>query len=54
MRYSDFKRLKAANIEGELIKIREVKDKTKFLQIPIVKTVRVILEKYNMNLPLIS
>ena len=54
MRYSDFKRLKAANIEGELIKIREVKDKTKFLQIPIVKTVRVILEKYDMNLPLIS
>ena len=54
MRYSDFKRLKASNIDGELIKIREVKDKTKFLQIPIVKTVRVILEKYNMNLPLIS
>lgn len=54
MRYSDFKRLKASNINNGLIKIREVKDKEKFLEIPIIDRVRAILEKYNMNLPVIS
>ena len=54
MRYSDFKRVKASNINNGLIKIREVKDKDKFLEIPIIDRVRVILEKYNMNLPVIS
>lgn len=54
MRYSDFKRVKASNIYNGLIKIREVKDKEKFLEIPITDRVRVILEKYNMILPVIS
>ena len=48
MRYSDFKRVKASNIYNGLIKIREVKDKEKFLEVPITDRVRVILEKYNM------
>lgn len=54
MRYSDFKRVKASNIYNGLIKIREVKDKEKFLEIPITDRIRVILEKYDMNLPVIS
>ena len=54
MRYSDFKRIKASNVSDNLITIREVKDKSKTLQIPITDRVREILEKYNMELPVIS
>ena len=54
MRFSDFKRLKSSNISEGLITIREVKDKTKTLQIPITDKVRAILEKYDWQLPLIS
>jgi len=54
MRYSDYKRIKAANLTANLIKIREVKDKTKFLEIPITNRIKAILDKYNMNLPKIS
>ena len=54
MRYSDFKRIKASNVSDNLITIREVKDKSKTLQIPITDRVRDILEKYNMELPVIS
>ena len=54
MRYSDFKRIKASNISDNLITIREVKDKSKTLQIPITDRVRDILDKYNMELPVIS
>jgi len=54
MRYSDFKRIKASNISDGLIRIREVKDKKKFLQIPITERVRIILDKYEMNIPVIS
>lgn len=54
MRFSDFKRVKSSNISEGLITIREVKDKTKTLQIPITDKVRAILEKYDWELPLIS
>jgi integrase len=54
MRYSDFKRIKASNVSDNLITIREVKDKSKTLQIPITDRVRDILDKYNMELPVIS
>ena len=54
MRFSDFKRVKSSNISEGLITIREVKDKTKTLQIPITDKVRAILEKYDWQLPLIS
>ena len=54
MRYSDFKRIKASNISDGLIRIREVKDKKKFLQIPITDRARIILDKYEMNIPVIS
>ena len=47
MRFSDFKRVKSSNISEGLITIREVKDKTKTLQIPITDKVRAILEKYD-------
>jgi len=54
MRYSDFKRVRASNVTNNLITIREVKDKTKTLEIPMTDKIRAILNKYNLELPVIS
>lgn len=54
MRYSDFKRVQRENIENGVITLREVKDKSKTLKIPLVGLSRAILEKYEYVLPIIS
>ena len=54
MRYSDYKRIKRENIVKEVIRMREVKDKSKTLEIPLSSWAKEILEKYNYNLPVIS
>ncbi|MDB4086218.1 site-specific integrase [Flavobacteriaceae bacterium] len=54
MRYSDFKRVQRENIENGTITLREIKDKSKTLKIPLVTLSRAILEKYNYKLPIIS
>ena len=54
MRYSDFKRVQRENIENSTITLRETKDKSKTLKIPLVALSRAILEKYNYKLPVIS
>ena len=54
MRYSDFKRVQRENVENDTITLREVKDKSKTLKIPLVTLSRAILEKYNYKLPVIS
>ena len=54
MRYSDFKRVQRENIENSTITLRETKDKSKTLKIPLVALSRGILEKYNYKLPVIS
>ena len=54
MRYSDFKRVQGENIENGTITLREIKDKSKTLKIPLVALSRAILEKYNYKLPIIS
>ena len=54
MRYSDFKRVQRENIENGTITLREIKDKSKTLKIPLVALSRAILEKYNYKLPIIS
>ena len=54
MRYSDFKRVQRENIQNNTITLREVKDKSKTLKIPLVALSRAILEKYDYELPIIS
>ena len=54
MRYSDFKRIKPSNVSNNMIMLREIKDKTKFLEIPITEKSMGLLIKYNMELPVIS
>ena len=54
MRYSDYKRIKRENIVNNVIRMREVKDKSKTLEIPLSSWAKEILEKYNYNLPVIS
>tara|TARA_B100002019_G_scaffold37535_1_gene31401 strand:+ start:941 stop:2176 length:1236 start_codon:yes stop_codon:yes gene_type:complete len=54
MRYSDFKRVQRENIQNDTITLREVKDKSKTLKIPLVALSRAILEKYDYTLPIIS
>jgi integrase len=54
MRYSDFKRVQRENIQNDTITLREVKDKSKTLKIPLVALSRSILEKYDYTLPIIS
>ena len=54
MRYSDYKRIKRENIVNDVIRMREVKDKSKTLEIPLSNWAKEILEKYNYNLPVIS
>ena len=54
MRYSDFKRIKKENIEDGWIRIREVKDKSKILNVPLTPWAINIIEKYNYSLPVIS
>ena len=54
MRYSDFKRVQRENIQNDTITLREVKDKSKTLKIPLVALSRAILEKYDYELPIIS
>ena len=54
MRYSDYKRIKKENIVNDVIRMREVKDKSKTLEIPLSSWAKEILEKYNYNLPVIS
>ena len=54
MRYSDYKRIKRENIVNDVIRMREVKDKSKTLEIPLSSWTKKILEKYNYNLPVIS
>ena len=54
MRYSDFMRVQRENIQNETITLREVKDKSKTLKIPLVDISRAILEKYDYELPVIS
>lgn len=54
MRYSDFKRVKRENIQNNTITLREVKDKSKTLKIPLVALSKAILEKYDYVLPIIS
>lgn len=54
MRFSDLKRIKKENVGYNEITIREVKDKSKHLKIPLVNTSREILKKYDYKLPCIS
>ena len=54
MRYSDYKRIKRENIVNDVIRMREVKDKSKTLEIPLSSWAKEILEKYNNTLPVIS
>ena len=54
MRYSDYKRIQRENVINDVIRIREVKDKSKTLEIPLSGWAKAILEKYNYSLPLIS
>ena len=54
MRFSDYKRIKRENIVNDVIRMREVKDKSKTLEIPLSSWAKDILEKYNYNLPIIS
>ena len=54
MRYSDFKRVQRENIQNGTITLREVKDKSKTLKIPLVELSQAILEKYDYALPIIS
>jgi len=54
MRYSDYKRIKRENVINDVIRMREVKDKSKTLEIPLSGWAKDILEKYNYNLPVIS
>ena len=54
MRYSDYKRIKRENIVNDVIRMREVKDKSKTLEIPLSSWAKEILEKYDYNLPVIS
>ena len=54
MRYSDYKRIKRENIVNDVIRMREVKDKSKTLEIPLSSWAKEILEKYNYTLPVIS
>ena len=54
MRYSDYKRIKRENIINDVIRMREVKDKSKTLEIPLSSWAKEILEKYNYYLPVIS
>jgi len=54
MRYSDFKRVQRENIQNNTITLREVKDKSKTLKIPLVDLSKAILEKYDYELPVIS
>ena len=54
MRYSDYKRIKRENIVNDVIRMREVKDKSKTLEIPLSSWAKEILERYSYNLPVIS
>ena len=54
MRYSDYKRIKRENVVNDVIRIREVKDKSKTLEIPLSSWAKEILDKYDYNLPVIS
>lgn len=45
MRYSDYKRIKRENIVNDVIRMREVKDKSKTLEIPLSIWSKEILNK---------
>lgn len=53
MRYSDFSRLTANNIQGGMINIRMQKTK-RIISIPLTDYSKIILEKYNYDIPKIS
>jgi integrase len=54
MRYSDFKRVSKSNIQNDFILLRETKDKSKHLTIPLTSISKSILKKYDYKLPTIS
>jgi len=54
MRYSDFKRVSRSNIQNDFILLRETKDKSKHLTIPLTSISKSILKKYDYRLPTIS
>ena len=54
MRYSDFKRVSKSNIQNYSILLRETKDKSKHLTIPLTSISKSILKKYDYKLPTIS
>ena len=54
MRYSDFKRVSKSNIQNDYILLRETKDKSKHLTIPLTPISKSILQKYDYKLPTIS
>ncbi len=54
MRYSDFKRVSKSNIQNDSILLRETKDKSKHLTIPLTSISKSILKKYDYRLPTIS
>ena len=54
MRYSDFKRVSRSNIQNDFILLRETKDKSKHLTIPLTSISKSILKKYDYKLPTIS
>jgi len=54
MRYSDFKRVSKSNIQNDSILLRETKDKSKHLTIPLTSISKYILQKYDYKLPTIS
>jgi integrase len=54
MRYSDFKRVSKSNIQNDSILLRETKDKSKHLTIPLTSISKSILKKYDYKFPTIS
>lgn len=53
LRFSDFSKLEAKNIDRDFIKMKQTKT-GKLVVIPIMQKLRPILEKYNGNLPTLS
>lgn len=54
MRFGNYSRISKEDIQGDFIRVIDLKSKSKSLSIPLNSISREILEKYNFNLPTIS
>jgi integrase len=54
MRFGNYSRISKEDIQGDFIRVIDLKSKSKSLSIPLNSISRAILEKYDFNLPTIS